>query len=544
MIAAKKLHRDERGAVMLMGLFMALFLIGGTWFLFGIARTLVFRERVQEAADAAAFSSAAIHAKGMNLIAAINLLFFALTALWMLLRTFEHAMFLLQSTVVWNSTNCHGIGCEAKSFAISPLSAGMTATGTGGPAAACKIAHGLQSTRDVNKNARRTVGDRMFEIFPKLSKVQDVTARLAPAAGTAASLALGAKYHHFTVAFSMSLLPGEDLARLASAMTPEAEKKPAKPVEVYQGPLQKPAMVGPPSPATDEDEADQRDKDLEKKAFTDEQKAANKDPAVGRPLGLPVVSKKFGTLCGRAAKVSLNKLRSAIGSIPGLGTILDLPIIKQAIDGALNLSTSYLQSEFCSDADWAGHSKGSKLFRLRGPKVMLGHAENGNDLLQIWAFTRGELSDKDLPRVAMAGRKHEKPTKTSNWYVAQAEFYFDCDAKWSSAKCNGDDNAMFNMRWRARLRRVRPPELGAELGRYLRDALFSGPVKEALQKGLGLGAYEPKPGEEKLDLGERYAQQLIDDLFDKAFGKLKDAATKRAGVGNGESGDLASEILH
>jgi hypothetical protein len=103
---------------------------------------------------------------------------------------------------------------------------------------------------------------------------------------------------------------------------------------------------------------------------------------------------------------------------------------------------------------------------------------------------------------------------------------------------------MFNMRWRARLRRVRPPQLGAELGRYLRDALFSGPVKEAVQKGLGLGAYEPKPGEEKLDLGERYAQQLIDDLFDNTFGKLKAAATKRAGVGNGETSDLDSEILH
>ncbi len=542
---AKKLHGDERGAVMVIGLFMATFLIGASWFVFGMARTLVFRERVQEAADAAAFSSAAIHAKGMNLIAAINLLFFALTALWMLLRTFEHAMYLLQTTVTFNSTNCHGFGCEVKTCAVSPLSAAMTAADLGGPAAACRVAHGLQSTRDVNKNARQTIGDRMWEIFPKLSKVQDVTARLAPAAGTAASLALGVKYQHFTIAFSTSLLPGEDLARLASKMETESDKKkpakPAKPATVDQTPLQRPAKLGPPSPPTDDGDIDQQD---EKAKITAEEKAANKDAAVAKPLGLPVVSKKFGSLCGRAAKVSLNKFRSVLGAIPGLGTLLDLPVIKQAIDGAVNLSTSYLQSEFCSDSDWAGHGKNTKLFRLRGPKLMLGHAENGNDLMQIWAFTHGELTDKDHPRVAMGARAHAKPTKTSNWYVAQAEFYFDCDAKWSAAKCNGDDNAMFNMKWRARLRRVRPPQLGAELGRYLRDALFSGPVKEALQKGLGLGAYEPKPGEEKLDIKERFTQQIIDDLFDNAFGKLKDAVTDGAGVGNGETGDLPKELLH
>ena len=52
------------------------------------------------------------------------------------------------------------------------------------------------------------------------------------------------------------------------------------------------------------------------------------------------------------------------------------------------------------------------------------------------------------------------------------------------------------------------------------------------------------PGEEKLDVRERFTQQLIDDLFDKAFGKLKEGVTNKSGVGNAATGDLPREILH
>ena len=62
------LLEDQRGAVMLTGLFMACFLIGALWFVIGIGDAIVFRDKMQEAADSGAFSSAALHAKGMNFI--------------------------------------------------------------------------------------------------------------------------------------------------------------------------------------------------------------------------------------------------------------------------------------------------------------------------------------------------------------------------------------------------------------------------------------------------------------------------------------------
>ena len=76
----KRLHNDQRGAIMLMGLCMSCFLIGALWFLIGIGDAIVFRDTMQEATDHATFTSAALHAKGMNFISACNLFILALIA--------------------------------------------------------------------------------------------------------------------------------------------------------------------------------------------------------------------------------------------------------------------------------------------------------------------------------------------------------------------------------------------------------------------------------------------------------------------------------
>lgn len=71
--AAIRLARDDRGAIMVMGIFMCSCLVGALWYLAGIGDAILLRERAQEAADAVAFSDAALHARGMNLIVLVNL---------------------------------------------------------------------------------------------------------------------------------------------------------------------------------------------------------------------------------------------------------------------------------------------------------------------------------------------------------------------------------------------------------------------------------------------------------------------------------------
>jgi hypothetical protein len=77
---------DERGAVSILGLFFAIFLIAMTFYILGIARTLLAQEGMQDAADSGSYASAIIHARGMNLIVYLNFIMAALIAVLIAIR--------------------------------------------------------------------------------------------------------------------------------------------------------------------------------------------------------------------------------------------------------------------------------------------------------------------------------------------------------------------------------------------------------------------------------------------------------------------------
>lgn len=72
------LLRDQAGATMVMGIFMAMLLVGLIYYVWGIGDAVMVRERMQDASDTAAFSAAVIHARGMNLISLMNMIMAAL----------------------------------------------------------------------------------------------------------------------------------------------------------------------------------------------------------------------------------------------------------------------------------------------------------------------------------------------------------------------------------------------------------------------------------------------------------------------------------
>ena len=81
----KELHENKKGAVMLTGLCMSCFLIGSLWFVIGIGDAIVFRDTMQEVSDHAAFTSAVVHARGMNFISACNLILLAMITIHIIL---------------------------------------------------------------------------------------------------------------------------------------------------------------------------------------------------------------------------------------------------------------------------------------------------------------------------------------------------------------------------------------------------------------------------------------------------------------------------
>jgi hypothetical protein len=87
--AALGLAESDAGAVLVVGVFMAVFLVGMLFYVVGIADAAFERERLQDASDAMALSAAALHARGMNLIVLTNQLMAALLGVLVALRLVE-----------------------------------------------------------------------------------------------------------------------------------------------------------------------------------------------------------------------------------------------------------------------------------------------------------------------------------------------------------------------------------------------------------------------------------------------------------------------
>jgi hypothetical protein len=77
----RRLAHDDRGAILLVGLFGAVFLTGILYALFGIGETIRHHERMNDAVDAGAYGTAVMHARAMNLVALANMVTLSVTAL-------------------------------------------------------------------------------------------------------------------------------------------------------------------------------------------------------------------------------------------------------------------------------------------------------------------------------------------------------------------------------------------------------------------------------------------------------------------------------
>jgi len=92
---------------MVMGVFMAVLLVGMIYYVSGIGETILYRERMQDAADAGAFAAAVMHARGMNIIALMNMVMAAVLSVLVALKVIED---LLTAAVIVASAICAGCG--------------------------------------------------------------------------------------------------------------------------------------------------------------------------------------------------------------------------------------------------------------------------------------------------------------------------------------------------------------------------------------------------------------------------------------------------
>lgn len=381
---------------MVVGVFLASMLVAGLWYLVGIGNAALFRERVQDGADAAAFAGAVYHARGMNLVAMINLIMAAILAILVALKI---AYILLTITYWISDAICH-------------IPYGQWA---------CPIAVASGAAKNAVDQQIKTLTPIIQNTLKVLSKLQRGVAALMPWV---------------------------------------AEDKAGNVAKIYQKPVEGAVIL------------------------------SNSLIPWGDREGLPVQEDEYSVLCDHAAKVvgefvmlpfsafgvsaqwASGLLQGLVGMAPGYfcgngGTEAqhketNLAAAKVYCD-AMKKQSKLNHSAFNYDECMRDQEKAagglidySPVFSpdAMNPKKVYEGAENGNPYFNIVAYAWGDIqmTTKGRKKIRLAAWGAKVPEPPESWgkvQLASAEFYYDHAGAWSSYK----DEAMWNMRWRARLRR-------------------------------------------------------------------------------------------
>jgi hypothetical protein len=398
--------RDERGAVLVLGVFMGACMVGLLWYLAGIGDAIIQRERLQEAADAAAFSSAALHARGMNLVVLVNLIMACILGVRVTLKALEV-----------------GLGIALIFCTLVPPFEPL--------AAVC--AEGIEAVQSAINATRAPIN----QTLSALSKSQKAFAALVPAAAAVGSGQVGARYR--------------PLVRSAFAASPQSLK--GLPVE--------------------EDSIDHLCSEAGQSVV------GLLEMALPSPLRTPATRTVFDKIQGVVGKLVASggpffcELGSGAATPPDLGSETQDLAEKGCAREQTERQRAGDRSKF--DLDQCRRDKQADAQRRvqpgkpssvgsgagMTPKKVSPGWQNGVDAAQLTslAFGSGASSSAGSDGVR-AGAWDQAPAPGSAAGAAQgfaqAEFFFDCAGRWSSASCNGpgtSELALWHFRWRPRLRR-------------------------------------------------------------------------------------------
>jgi hypothetical protein len=518
MSATRRLHEDQRGAVMLIGLGMSCFLIGALWFVMGIGDSIVFRDTMQEAADHGAFTSAVLHAKGMNFIAACNCLMLIAIVIHIVLGMIHDILLLV----------CILFGVETFGAACEPY---------------------VQFRPWYHNYAKG------MKIFCDIMHYIEMGAAYGyPFLGAYKGYRVGSDYGDFSggpqrslkvIPISTSMIPGQlitaGMNKAIMAISPSR-------TQLGGGNGKGPTLC---NDGTVSNSAGRGTCSGHKGINPDQSKVnSNVDTytSADAKLGLPVAAAPYNVICKKIGKSAVSEIisivsggaaekaggwvKSAMGAISGfvgealaarycnpLGNNEAMNSFKEsfnkgneAIKGGQDALANAPKDKNGNPLDKNGNiikstgptsgvsgsggglsktigpiSIGSsgggldpgfdKWWGKGGPLLPWGGTSNGSPWQQVWAINwKPDYKDSNEHRVAIAQRKFGvEQTAQSSIYFAQAEFYYDCANVWSEESCNGpdieDNNAGYSVRWRARLRHVTLPDVGTMITSFLGNFL-------------------------------------------------------------------------
>jgi hypothetical protein len=443
------LEKDERGAILVLGIFMCACMVGALWYLAGIGSAIVYRERMQEAADAVAFSGAVLHARGMNLIVLINFVMAAILAIRVALRVTQLALVIVGTIL----------------SLIPFVGAGLAAPFFGG-------AEGLESpigtTRPLINNALKA-----------LSKVQTAIARIVPPAALVGSYQVGERYTPVVnnsvagspIAVADGLPIAEDtedkLCRKAGeavgSVLTMAAPIPKKLADAISGMLGRLVAAGgayfcemgtgggPPDVSSDLDRGAEEacDKELDRlRGVADQARRRYDDKCLEYDCTLTTP-----TAAQQAELDALARDRD----------IADQKVRDFDRDQCIEDKKREGRDRF-NQKTGGGNTPPASANNGQGmtPKRVKDGWKNGIKDAQVLSAADGNLASLKAAEVGGKAGAWRTPVNfrvpTSAAYsIAQAEYFFDCSGAWTSSDCEGEKEAMWRFRWRARLRRFNSP---------------------------------------------------------------------------------------
>jgi hypothetical protein len=525
------LLEDQRGAVMLTGLFMAFCLIGALWYVIGIGEALIFRDRMQEAADGAAFSAAVMNAKGMNFISVCNIVMLLLVMVYLVFAVIQDATILTclacfpcipccaACPFVWPAIRTNQSVAKAVKAGLNIMTALECAAAIGYPWLGTARGREVGATYKMRENQHSTAGDT------------DTTASVW--------------------AIGMTNIPA------------------------VGGGWAGPVPLGLP---------------VEGKAYNELCAKIAKD-AVGILTGFIFGGEGGGAALGRFLREALGSVAGALvkgrycNDLSFAGAVFDSNVAQQRgrlrnvrneiesgtnqtrarnrqreqgqgdpqleLPGTLgnpnqasNIDPEAPFENPTEGASWQGWSPWfdpgfDKGWGDKGYLVPHKSAGNGRQPHQIWAINKNpRYNDDNQQKVSFGAKTKDRNFDSSEqwqqppgWgYFAQAEFYYDCKDKWDDEDCDKDDNAAFGVRWRARLRRVQMFSLASVIQQIAFNKL-SAKLSDALRGVIdgAIGKYIPGGdmfrqsglGQTSIDaLSGFVGSQVIDPLLGKVNDQL------------------------
>jgi hypothetical protein len=513
---SERLLTDDRGAIMVMGIFMCSCLVGALWYLAGIGDAILYRERLQEAADAVAFSDAALHARGMNLIVLLNLVMAVILSVRVALRVGKVVMTVAAAI----------FGTSPGTWAAVP------------PTAAAAVA--INNVDNATKNP-------IDLALRGLNTAQEVIAKVTPALAHVGATSVGFQYGIVAMAAPLvdaSVLDGlpvekrrpDKLCGEAATVIPKVTAWLLGKVGLgavgdivagtLGGMLESVTAASPKyfcdlesggsSPNTDgnfdkaaQERCDNVDEGQEWPRFLEAEK---RWLARCKSLAFTCTSrdaKDFPLRTGlQPGSIASKELADELDRLK-----LDRDLAAQSLlDFIAVFPTLSMNSSKCFD--WAKEDlkkqrdeRDKQTEQQKKPSssssssssgimpMLVKDFTNGSDRGQIVAGVRGKHEGlRKASKIVRIGAFHDKRTRKladteaaqiPAW--AQAELFYDCAGKWKDGACDDDDDAMWHFKWRARLRR------------------FNQPSDQLLTLAALLGAPPPTNGH------DRFAEKLASD---------------------------------